>query len=75
MWDYNIGLVRITPFFKSCKYSKVCHYSSILQSSLLTLLETTPARALGLNSGLREITHSITGGALAAQGKLFTLTG
>lgn len=23
MWDYNIGLVRITPFFKCLKYSKV----------------------------------------------------
>lgn len=23
MWDYNIGIVRITPFFKCCKYSKV----------------------------------------------------
>lgn len=23
MWDYNIGLVRITPFFKCFKYSKV----------------------------------------------------
>ena len=23
VWDYNIGLVRMTPFFKSCKYSKV----------------------------------------------------
>ena len=23
MWDYNIGLVRITPFFKCCKWSKV----------------------------------------------------
>lgn len=23
MWDYNIGLTRITPFFKCCKYSKV----------------------------------------------------
>ncbi|KAI9804696.1 MAG: hypothetical protein M1833_006771 [Piccolia ochrophora] len=22
MWDYNVGLVRITPFFKCCKYSK-----------------------------------------------------
>ncbi|KAK7509612.1 transcription regulator HTH, apses-type DNA-binding domain-containing protein, partial [Phyllosticta citricarpa] len=22
MWDYNIGLTRITPFFKSCKYPK-----------------------------------------------------
>jgi hypothetical protein len=24
MWDYNIGLVRMTPFFKCCKYGKVC---------------------------------------------------
>lgn len=23
MWDYNVGLVRITPFFKCCKWSKV----------------------------------------------------
>ncbi|KAJ9640929.1 hypothetical protein H2199_005597 [Coniosporium tulheliwenetii] len=29
---------------------------------------TTPARVLNLNPGLRDITHSITGGALVAQG-------
>jgi hypothetical protein len=23
VWDYNVGLVRMTPFFKSFKYSKV----------------------------------------------------
>lgn len=23
MWDYNIGLVRMTPFFKCCNYGKV----------------------------------------------------
>lgn len=23
VWDYNVGLVRMTPFFKSCKYTKV----------------------------------------------------
>ncbi|OCK76325.1 DNA-binding domain of Mlu1-box binding protein MBP1, partial [Lepidopterella palustris CBS 459.81] len=51
LWDYNIGLVRITPFFKCCKYSK-----------------TTPAKVLNLNEGLRDISYSITGGALAAQG-------
>ncbi|KIW07683.1 uncharacterized protein PV09_01623 [Verruconis gallopava] len=51
MWDYNIGLVRITPFFKCCKYSK-----------------TTPAKVLNANPGLRDISHSITGGALSAQG-------
>ncbi|EPE03146.1 apses transcription factor xbp1 [Ophiostoma piceae UAMH 11346] len=51
MWDYNVGLVRMTPFFKCCKYSK-----------------TTPAKMLGLNPGLRDITHSITGGSIMAQG-------
>lgn len=25
MWDYNVGLVRITPFFKCYKWSKVCY--------------------------------------------------
>ncbi|KIH91815.1 hypothetical protein SPBR_01202 [Sporothrix brasiliensis 5110] len=50
MWDYNVGLVRMTPFFKCCKYSK-----------------TTPAKMLNLNPGLREITHSITGGSIMAQ--------
>ncbi|KAG9247818.1 transcription regulator HTH, apses-type DNA-binding domain-containing protein [Calycina marina] len=51
MWDYNIGLVRITPFFKCLKHTK-----------------TMPAKMLNLNPGLKDITHSITGGALAAQG-------
>ena len=23
MWDYNVGLVRMTPFFKCRKYGKV----------------------------------------------------
>jgi hypothetical protein len=23
LWDYQVGLVRITPFFKCCKYGKV----------------------------------------------------
>lgn len=30
IWDYNVGLVRVTPFFKCCKYSKVCRRSSEL---------------------------------------------
>ncbi|KAK0744144.1 transcription regulator HTH, apses-type DNA-binding domain-containing protein, partial [Schizothecium vesticola] len=51
LWDYNIGLVRMTPFFKCCRYSK-----------------TTPAKMLNQNPGLRDITHSITGGAITAQG-------
>ncbi|KAF2001851.1 DNA-binding domain of Mlu1-box binding protein MBP1 [Amniculicola lignicola CBS 123094] len=51
LWDYNIGLVRVTPFFKCLKYSK-----------------TTPAKVLNLNSGLRDICYSITGGALVGQG-------
>ncbi|KAK3353615.1 hypothetical protein B0T25DRAFT_217899 [Lasiosphaeria hispida] len=51
MWDYTVGLVRMTPFFKCCRYSK-----------------TTPAKMLNQNPGLRDITHSITGGAIKAQG-------
>ncbi|GAB7354986.1 hypothetical protein MBLNU459_g5598t1 [Dothideomycetes sp. NU459] len=51
MWDYQVGLVRITPFFKACNFPK-----------------TTPNKVLGLNPGLRELAHSITGGAIAAQG-------
>lgn len=35
-WDYNVGLVRITPFFKSLKYSKV----STLPSRLVRILTT-----------------------------------
>ncbi|KAF2261964.1 hypothetical protein CC78DRAFT_328147 [Lojkania enalia] len=51
IWDYNVGLTRVTPFFKSLKYSK-----------------TQPAKVLNLNPGLKDISHSITGGALTAQG-------
>ncbi|TKA74115.1 hypothetical protein B0A55_07084 [Friedmanniomyces simplex] len=51
MWDYQVGLVRITPFFKALVYSK-----------------TTPGKAIAANPGLKELSHSITGGALAAQG-------
>jgi len=31
MWDYNIGLVRITPFFKCCKYSKVSDFLILIE--------------------------------------------
>ncbi|KAK3319304.1 hypothetical protein B0H66DRAFT_265955 [Apodospora peruviana] len=51
MWDVKIGLVRTTPFFKCCSYSK-----------------TISAKMLNQNPGLRDISHSITGGAIRAQG-------
>ncbi|KAI9710071.1 MAG: hypothetical protein M1828_002218 [Chrysothrix sp. TS-e1954] len=51
VWDYNIGLVRITPFFKSQGHTK-----------------TIPAKAISMNPGLMDLCHSITGGALVAQG-------
>ncbi|KAK7553076.1 hypothetical protein IWX91DRAFT_273300 [Phyllosticta citricarpa] len=35
MWDYNIGLTRITPFFKSCKYPKVST-TPVSRSNMLT---------------------------------------
>jgi hypothetical protein len=36
VWDYNVGLVRMTPFFKSCKFSKVCCQMQLLVSRLTT---------------------------------------
>ena len=68
MWDYNIGLVRITPFFKCCEYGKV-RVQSMRSNHRLTAVQTIPAKVLATNPGLKEITHSITGGALAAQGE------
>jgi hypothetical protein len=69
MWDYNIGLMRMTPFFKACKYQKVrppdCSH---LLVAMLTCSQTTPAKALKVNPGLIDLCHSITGGALTAQG-------
>lgn len=41
--------------------------STTLRRSL-TSFQTTPAKALTANPGLKELSHSITGGALAAQG-------
>lgn len=37
MWDYDNGLVRITPFFKACKYSKVSRAQPIAPPFLHTL--------------------------------------
>ncbi|KAK4125937.1 hypothetical protein N657DRAFT_283758 [Parathielavia appendiculata] len=51
MWDYSVGLVRMTSFFKCRGYSK-----------------TTPAKMLNMNPGLKDITYSITGGSIKAQG-------
>ncbi|KAL8996080.1 MAG: hypothetical protein Q9169_004319 [Polycauliona sp. 2 TL-2023] len=67
MWDYNIGLVRITPFFKALEYPKVIQDPSSAGAHL-TILKTAPAKMLAKNPGLREIVHNITGGSLAAQG-------
>ncbi|KAF2169330.1 hypothetical protein M409DRAFT_65032 [Zasmidium cellare ATCC 36951] len=51
MWDYQVGLVRITPFFKACKYTK-----------------TIPNKSLVANPGLKDLSHSVTGGSVEAQG-------
>ncbi|KAI4255057.1 MAG: hypothetical protein LQ352_002757 [Teloschistes flavicans] len=67
MWDYNNGLVRITPFFKALDYPKVSRVI-LGRNSHADASKTTPARMLGKNAGLKEICLSITGGSLAAQG-------
>ncbi|KAL6898361.1 hypothetical protein GGI43DRAFT_385236 [Trichoderma evansii] len=66
MWDYNVGLVHMTPFFKCLEYTK---------ARPLNGLFTTPAQMLSQNPGLREISPSITGGAVSAQGALIPLFG
>lgn len=71
MWDYNVGLVRMTPFFKCCKYSKVVSpFPSVyFYAKKADHKQTMPAKMLNMNPGLRDITHSITGGSIMAQGK------
>ena len=71
MWDYQVGLVRITSFFKACKYAKVSpskSNESIFGTTTDVTLRTTPAKAIAVNPGLERLSHSITGGAIAAQG-------
>lgn len=78
MWDYNVGLVRMTPFFKCCKYSKVSRSLpwTWFRGPVSDFAKTTPAKMLNMNPGLKEITHSITGGSIMAQGRwLLTSTG
>lgn len=75
MWDYNIGLVRMTPFFKCCQYSKVCNHVPLLHImvEMPNTQKTMPGKMLNMNPGLKDITHSITGGAILAQGKSTSL--
>ena len=73
MWDYNNGLVRITPFFKALEYSKVSDLPHD-PATLTDMAKTMPARMLAKNPGLREICHSITGGSLAAQGMQYSFS-
>jgi hypothetical protein len=35
MWDYQVGFVRVTPFFKALKYTKV--YSNTMKDEFRTL--------------------------------------
>jgi len=41
VWDYNVGLVRMTPFFKSLKYSKVSSGRMMSDRSLTTTDRTS----------------------------------
>ncbi|TWU76473.1 hypothetical protein ED733_007235 [Metarhizium rileyi] len=71
MWDYNIGLVRMTPFFKCMGYPKASTNLRREQSSISngeSNWQTRPSQMLDKNPGLRDICPSITGGAVFAQG-------
>lgn len=69
MWDCNYGLVRITALFKSLRHSKVgkAWFSGATIAKIDQ--QTMPAKLMSANPGLREISHSITGGAITAQGR------
>lgn len=43
MWDYNIGLVRVTPFFKCLGYAKVRCRCWIMKSLSLLILPCRPS--------------------------------
>jgi hypothetical protein len=47
VWDYNVGLVRMTPFFKSCKYSKVRDRRCVDFEKRLTSVDDTRQGAEG----------------------------
>lgn len=68
VWDYNVGLVRMTPFFKSCKFTKVSR-AVYIERPFPDQTQTVPAKALNQNPGMKDISYSITGGALVCQGK------
>jgi hypothetical protein len=41
VWDYNVGLVRITPFFKTLKFTKVSNFQYYFGRPLTTLDNTS----------------------------------
>jgi hypothetical protein len=61
----------MTATFKACKYAdinnKVCLYH-ISAAGCLVDPQTTPNTVLKANLGLKDVTHSVTGGSIKAQG-------
>lgn len=69
--DGDVGLSgRSRPHYAVLQMLRVLQgqYASPATNFITDRTQTTPARALNLNEGLRDISHSITGGALVAQG-------
>lgn len=68
LWDYTNGLVKTTPLFKCTGHSKVCSVYSP-HAIAFDNVQTTPKKVIDRNLGLKDICHSVTGGALVAQGE------
>lgn len=74
MWDYVVGLVRITPFFKACDYAKVTtpslFFLSILTVFRPSLLKPFPQTLDSRNSPIQSPAalwqHKATGSRLHA---------
>lgn len=83
MWDYQVGLVRITPFFKALKYSKVCPPDSSSIAVSLTVItdyasqiaqrESRAQRALSLNHRWCACRSRLLDAVLLRAGHLFDL--
>ena len=60
------ALFQVLPIWKGLLLT---HHSPLGWLMTLTFTsQTVPAKMLNLNPGLKDITHSITGGSITAQG-------
>lgn len=70
MWSCGITKMDLSASRLSSNHSTIPRYVLVLKCVFrpTDTQQTTPNKVLGANHGLRELSHSITGGSIAAQG-------